>query len=226
MSAPLEQRAVPPTDTTYVSICFRQVRDELWPLLAATLVALGVACPWLLAVALGARDLAPLLCAVSAAPAWAGLVWVATRTADGETVGPLVGLGAAVHLFRTAAPLGAATGGFAWAFERALQEAGDGVSAMALPAGLSGCLLLLLVIAQIHAFPAMALRDSGPIGALRDGLGLAAAAPAATVGLLAAGVLVLMALRWAGPGTLMLTAPTLAVLVVQNTRMQLGRLSS
>jgi uncharacterized membrane protein YesL len=213
-----------PTDATYVALCLRLLREELATLLLATLLALGLALPWLAAVALGVAGLAPLLCALAGAPAWAGLVAVACRLARGEAASPLHVLAAARRLYRRAALLGGATAGFAWAFERALRAAGDGDAGGVPLLALATAGLVVLLAVDVHAFPFLALADLPLREATRVALGLAAVAPGATLGLLGAGALGLVALAWLGPGTLLATLPALAVLTANNSLLQLGRL--
>ncbi|TAK22656.1 MAG: hypothetical protein EPO26_10320 [Chloroflexota bacterium] len=213
-----------PTDGTYVAVCIRQLRDEVGTLLMATLLALGLALPWLAAVALGAEGVAPLLCALAGAPAWVGLLEVAGRVARDEAASPVGVVSAARRLYGHAALLGGATAGFAWAFERTLRAAGDGEAGGVPLLALATAGLLALLAADVYAFPLLALGDLRVPEAARVGLGLAAAAPGATLGMLGAGALALVALTWLGPGTLLATLPALAVLTANNTLLQLGRL--
>jgi hypothetical protein len=214
------------TDATYVLACARQLRDEVATLLLATLIALALASPWLAAVALDAEPLAPLLCALAGAPAWAGLLDVAGRLARGEAASGTQVLGAARRLYPRAVALGGATAGFGWGFEGALRAAGDG-AALGVPAlALAAAGLLVLLALDVHAFALLGLADLPLAAAARVALGLAAAAPGATLGLLGAGVLALVALTWLGPGTLLATLPVLAVLTANNTLLQLSRLEA
>ena len=213
-------------DTTYVRLCARQLWEEAGTLLPATLVALVVAAPWLAAVALALESLAPMLLALTAAPAWAGLVGVATAVTIGESASPLTVLWAARRYFTRAAAIGAATSGFSWSFEMALRIAGES-SVAALPLiAISGAAMLLLLIIDVYAFPLLTLYDLPLRSTIRNALGLAAASPSAAIGLLAAGMLALFLLNWFGPGTLLATLPVLAVLMVNGARLQVQRLQS
>src|SRR5207244_2133621 len=162
---------------------------------------------WLLAVALGAEALAPLLCALFGAPAWAGLVAVAAAVARGQAASGWGALAGARRALGRAVPLGAATGGFAWAFEQALRAAGAAGGPATLAVAASGAATLLMLAIDLHAFPILSLYDAPLRAAARSALGLAAAAPGATVGLLGAGALAYAGLGWLGPGTLLLSAP-------------------
>jgi uncharacterized membrane protein YesL len=213
-----------PTDATYVALCARQLREAVGTLLLATLAALAAALPWLAAVALGVDPLAPLLCALCGAPAWAGLVAVAARVALGEAVSPLGLLAAARRTYGAAFLLGAATAGFGWAFERTLRAAGGDEWPLAAALPLAAAAFVALLAVDLHAFPLLSLAELTPRQTVRVALVLAALAPGATAGLLAAGALALVALIWLGPGTLLATLPTLAVLMVNNTRLQLARI--
>jgi len=213
-----------PTEATYVALCLRQLREEIGTLLLATLAALALALPWLAAVALDLEGVAPLLCALCGAPAWAGLVAVAARLSLGQAASPLDLLGAAGRTYRRAGLLGAATAGFAWGFERALRLAGDGGAPLVPLLALATAALLVVLAVDLHAFPLLALADRPAGQTVRLALALAAVAPGATCGLLGAGALALIALAWLGPGTLLGTLPILAVLTVNNTRLQLTRI--
>lgn len=211
-------------DTTYVRLCARQLWEEAGTLVPATVVALIVAFPWLAAVALAFDGLAPLLLALTAAPAWAGLVAVAAAVAMDESASPLTVLWAARRLFSRAVALGAATAGFSWSFEMALRFAGES-NAAALPLiAVSGSATLLLLLVDVYAFPLLALYDLPLRATIRNALGLAAASPSTAVGLLAAGILALFLLSWFGPGTLLATLPILSILMVNGARLQVQRL--
>jgi uncharacterized membrane protein YesL len=211
------------TDGSYVVLCARQLRDGVVPLLLATLLGLVVAAPWLATIALGAEALAPLLCALFGAPAWAGLVRVAALGARGEAGSAKEALLGIRDRYLEAAALGAATGGFAWAFESALGAAGSGgPMAVATLALATGGLIVVLIV-DVYAFPLLVLARTSLRGAMRAALGLAARGVGATVAMVAAGALALLAAAWLGPGTLLMSLPTLAVLHVNNALLQLGR---
>lgn len=211
-------------DTTYVRLCAHQLWEEAGTLVPATVVALVVASPWLAAVALTLESLTPPLLALTAAPAWAGLVAVAAAVTMDERASPLTVLWAARRLFSRAVALGAATAGFSWSFEMALRIAGEsGATALPLIA-ISGAAMLLLLIVDVYAFPLLALYDLPLRATIKNGLGLAAASPSAAVGLLAAGMLALFLLNWFGPGTLLATLPVLSILMVNGARLQVHRL--
>ncbi len=211
-------------EATYVLTCARQLRDDLVPLSLAGAAALAVSSPWLLAVALGATAFVPLLCAVFGASAWTALVFVAAQLALGQPVSARVTMKEAVRLFPRSAPLGAATAGFAWAFERALSAAAEDGGIFVVLAGITGAGAILLLTVDLHAFPLLALHNMPLRDAARTGLALAMASPAATAGLLGAATLALLELAWLGPGTLLVSTPTLAVLMVNNTRVQIATL--
>jgi hypothetical protein len=213
----------PPTESTYVATCGRQLWEESGTLLPGTLLALLLAGPWLFAVALGLEAAAPLLCTLTGAPAWLGLVALAAGIARGEAT-PLALFPRAVRRrYWSAAALGAATAGFAWAFERGLRAAAE-LGPPAVPAlAVAGAGALLLLAIDVYAFPLLALQGGDLRRTVRLALGLAAAAPGPTVGLLAAGVLAGSALAWLGPGSLLVTLPAMAVLQVNNVLMQARR---
>jgi hypothetical protein len=218
-----EDQLAPPTESTYVATCGRQLWEESGTLLTGTLLALLLAAPWLLAVALGLEAAAPLLCALTGAPAWAGLVALAAGIARGEATRLAAFPRAVRRLYWPAAGLGAATAGFAWAFERALRGAAE-VGAPAVPAlAAAGAGALLMLAIDAHAFPLLVLRGGGLRATVRAALALAAAAPGPTVGLVAAGALAGSALAWLGPGSLLVTLPAMAVLQVNNVLLQVPR---
>jgi hypothetical protein len=212
-----------PTESTYVATCGRQLWEEAGTLLPGTLLALLLAAPWLLAVALGLEAAAPLLCALTGAPAWLGLVALAAGIARGRAT-PLSTFPRALRQrYWPAAALGGATAGFAWAFERGLRAAAE-LGAPAVPAlALAGAGALLLLAVDVYAFPLLVMRPGDLPGTVRLSLALAAATPGATLGLLAAGALATSALTWLGPGSLLLTLPALAVLQANNVLLQARR---
>lgn len=221
----LEDRLRPGlTGASYVARSARLLWSELGVLLLATLGALLIATPWLAVVSLDVGGLGPLTCALFGAPAWAALIGVAATAARGECIGIGTMLHAIRREYRHAVALGAATAGFAWAFERAAAGTGDrgGLLILALAAASAATLVVLVI--DLYAFPLLALHQTPLRQTVRLALVLAVAAPGATLGLLAAGALACVALAQLGPGTLLLTLPVLAVLHVTNTLLQLERL--
>jgi len=213
------------TESGYVRQCVVLLWAELGILLPATVAALIIAVPWLAAVALGFDPLAPLACALFGAPAWAGLVALVAAAARGQSAGLGTMLRAVMREYRRGVTLGAATAGFAWAFERAIAGVGEG-DLLLIPVltALAAATIVILSI-DVHAFTLLALWDASLVDTVRTSLALAAVAPGATCGLLAAGVLAYVALARLGPGTLLLTLPVLAVLHVNNTLLHAKRLS-
>lgn len=213
-------------ESAYVRQCAVLLWSELGVLVPATVAALVIAAPWLAAVVLGLDALSPLACALFGAPAWAGLVAVAAKAACGESAG----LGTMIHAVRReyqrVLPLGAATAGFAWAFERTMVGVGEGTLWLIPVLGVIGAATVVLLAIDLHAFSLLALWDAPLIETVRAALALATLAPAATLGLLAAGTLAYLALAQLGPGTLLLTLPILAVLHVNNTLVHAERLMS
>jgi uncharacterized membrane protein YesL len=210
--------------SSYLGHSARLLWSDLGTFVPATLGALILAMPWLAAVSLGVEPLGPLTCALFGSPAWAGLVAVAARAARTEYAGPRVMLRAVRHQYWRAAALGAATAGFAWAFERAIVLTGDG-GAVLIPvlAGVSAATFVVLAV-DVYAFSLLALHDAPLRATVRSSLALAVAAPGPTLGLLAAGALAYLGLARLGPGTLLLSLPVLAVLHVNNTLVQVERL--
>lgn len=210
-------------DASYVRISFGQVWSELGTLLPATVIALLIAAPWLIAVALGVDAVGPLLCGLFGAPAWVGLLGVAASVTRGEPCSPLRVVWFALRSYPPSAILGGALGGFAWALERSIDEAGRvGAAAVPLVAASGGATLILLAVAT-HAFPLLALRGGSARSVARVALALVAIAPGAAIGLLGAGGLTLVAIRWLGPGLLLGLLPVVAVLSLNNTRRQVAR---
>ena len=120
--------------------------------------------------------------------------------------------------------LGAATAGFAWAFERAIAATGDGGAVLVPVLACASAATCVILAIDVYAFSLLALHDLPLRATVRASLALAVAAPGATLGLLAVGVLAYVGLARLGPGTLLLSLPVLAVLHVNNTLLQLERL--
>jgi uncharacterized membrane protein YesL len=211
-------------ESAYVRQCAALLWSELGVLVPATVAALLIAAPWLAAVGLGLEALAPLACALFGAPAWAGLVAVAATAARGESAGLGTLVRAVRHEYRRVLPLGAATAGFAWAFERAMVGVGEGNLWLIPVLAATGAATFIVLAIDLHAFPLLALHDAPLRDTVRAALALAAVAPGATLGLLGAGTLAYVALAQLGPGTLLLTLPILAVLHVNNTLLHAERL--
>jgi uncharacterized membrane protein YesL len=210
--------------SSYLGHSARVLWSDLGTLVPATLGALVIATPWLAVVSLSVEPLGPLTCALFGAPAWTGLVAVAARAVRGEDAGPRVMLGVVRRQYWRAVTLGAATAGFGWTFERAIAMTAEG-GAVLIPVLAGACAATFVVLAiDVYAFALLVLHDLPLRATFRAGLALAVAAPGATLGLLAAGVLAYVGLARLGPGTLLLSLPVLAVLHVNNTLLQAERL--